>query len=122
MSFDFYTTFLAAAGAVIPSGAALSGATLLPFVTGEATSRRPHDLLFWMDGRHFAVRWGDWKLSNFYSHGSKGGVALYNLRDDIGERHDQSTMRPDIKRNLLDEYRMWRCARMPVSASGIKNC
>ena len=100
MSFDFYTTFLAAAGAVIPSGA---------------------DLLFWMDGRHFAVRWGDWKLSNFYSHGSKGGVALYNLRDDIGETHDQSTIRPDIKRNLLDEYRMW-CARMPVSASGIKNC
>ena len=79
MSFDFYTTFLAAAGAVIPSGADLSGANLLPFVTGEATSRRPHDLLFWMDGRHFAVRWGDCKLSNFYSKGSKDGVGVRGM-------------------------------------------
>ena len=121
MSFDFYTTFLAAAGADIPSGTDLSGANLLPFVRGEATSRRPHDLLFWKSKGHFAVRWGDWKLSTVYARGSEGGVALYNLRDDIGETHDQSTIRPDIKRNLLDEYRMW-CARMPVSASGIKNC
>ena len=71
MSFDFYTTFLAAAGAVIPSGADLSGANLLPFVKGEATSRRPHDLLFWKSTRHFAVRWGDWKLSTVYARGSE---------------------------------------------------
>ena len=121
MSFDFYTTFLAAAGADIPSGTDLSGANLMPYIILKPTNQRPHDLLFWMDGRHFAVRWGDWKLSTVYARGSEGGVALYNLRDDIGERHDQSTMRPDIKRNLLDEYRTW-CARMPVSASGISNC
>jgi len=121
MSFDFYTTFLAAAGADIPSGTDLSGANLMPYIILKPTNQRPHDLLFWMDGRHFAVRWGDWKISSFYNGGSTNGVALYNLRDDIGERRDRSSTHPDIKRNLLDEYQKW-CASMPVSTSGIHPC
>ena len=44
-----------------------------------------------------AVRSGDWKLLEFFEDGR---LELYNLREDIGERHDHTMQRPDIVRRL----------------------
>ena len=41
------------------------------------------------------MRQGDWKLVVDANH-----LLLYNLRDDIGERHDRTAQRPDIVRRL----------------------
>ena len=52
MSFDFYSTFLAAARGRVPPGTSLSGANLLPYITGSGESGSPHDVLFWKVPRH----------------------------------------------------------------------
>ena len=42
-----------------------------------------------------AVRQGDWKLVVDANH-----LLLFNLREDIGERHDLTSRRPDLVRRL----------------------
>lgn len=44
-----------------------------------------------------AIRSGDWKLIYYYRDGRK---ELFNISNDISERHDLSTSRPDIVKRL----------------------
>ena len=120
MSFDLYSTFLAAAGGIAPNGTELSGANLLPYVDGRADNgSRPHEVLFWKAAQKWAVRRGDWKLTNGNARG--WGEALFNLRDDIVERHDVSHSMPDIVADLKARFLEW-CSGLPTSASGLSNC
>ena len=64
-----------------------------------------------------SIRRGDWKLV-YRMHG--GTVELYNLKEDIGERHDLSASQPglvhELARALSDRLREWG-ASMPVVRS-----
>lgn len=44
-----------------------------------------------------AIHQGDWKLIYYYKTGRK---ELFDIRNDIGERHDLSAERPDLVRRL----------------------
>lgn len=91
MSIDIFPTALAAAGVAIPPGLQIDGQNLLPLLRGGPAPAR--DALFWHYPHYGnqggfpggAVRMGDWKLVENYEDGL---IALYNLRDDIGEQHD----------------------------------
>ena len=37
-----------------------------------------------------------------------GRVELYDLTEDIGERHDLSAEQPEVTQRLLDELEIWR--------------
>ncbi len=114
-SVDLFPTLLAVAGVAAPAGP-LDGESYLPTLTGDAAARRSP--LFW----HFpgylgagqgqwrttpagAIRDGDWKLHEFFEDGR---VELYDLRNDVGERHDLAADRPEKAAELLATLRAWR--------------
>jgi arylsulfatase A-like enzyme len=101
--FDLTSTILAAAGATIPADAKLEGINLLPIVTGQSQPIE-RTLFFRVTGNRAqrAVRQGDWKLML-----DGGGVFLFNLHTDIGERVDLAKERPDIARKLRPLILEW---------------
>jgi arylsulfatase A-like enzyme len=101
--FDLTTTILAAAGARVPPEAKFEGINLLPIVTGQSQPVE-RTLFFRVTGARAqrSVRQGDWKLLL-----DGGGVFLYNLRTDIGERNDLAKERPDLARRLRPLILEW---------------
>jgi len=85
----------------------LDGVDLMPFLTGKQTGR-PHETLFWKSGRDLAVRHHDWKLLRQY-----GKTFLFNLTDDPGEEENLSTQRPEIARDLMENWAAWNEENVP---------
>lgn len=101
ISLDLAPTLLELARAQPPVAAEFDGRSLLPLLRGEKSSL-PERPLFWRWGgfqRERAVRLGEWKLVEDRRRG--GGVALFNLAEDLGEQHDLAAARPEQVRQLL---------------------
>lgn len=107
-SVDFVPTLLHAAGAESP--VPLDGLDLRPLLQGETVPERP---LFWLYPHYgnqggapgAVVRLGDWKLIEWYEDG--GRCELYNLREDVGEKHDLATLQPEKARDLAARLDAW---------------
>jgi arylsulfatase A-like enzyme len=141
---DLYPTFLAAARAPIPEGVKLDGESLLPLLEQSGSLQR--SAIYWhfpgylnepvRRGRDpvfrtrpvTAMRSGDWKLHLYHEEwqldGGRAGLAtnnaveLYNLKDDIGERHNLAQTNPAMRDKLLDEMLQWMKttnAKMPAT-------
>ncbi|MEK7466357.1 MAG: sulfatase-like hydrolase/transferase [Planctomycetota bacterium] len=99
---DIHATALAAAGVKLPEDPNLDGASLLPFLEGKAEGR-PHEALFWRMGAQAAARVGDWKLVM-----EKGEPdALFNLKEDIGERENLAVENAEKLKELRAAYAEW---------------
>lgn len=133
INIDLYPTFLAAAGAPVPAGKTLDGESLLPLLRGDGELARRS--IFWhfpgylddpvIRGRDpvfrtrpvSVIRQGDWKLHLYHEEwvldGGRDGlpgnraVELYNLKDDIGERHDLAAENPAQRDQLLADLLAW---------------
>ena len=112
---DVLPTALAAAGVAVKPEWKLDGVNLLPFLSGEK-SGAPHEALYWRFGQQLAIRMGDWKLVKgaggtvpIESHGPAmlDGAELYNLRDDVGEKKNLATERPEKMRELAGAWTKW---------------
>jgi arylsulfatase A-like enzyme len=116
---DLYPTFLDLAGLDAPAGQPLDGVSLVPLLTGDGLLRpRP---LFWhfpaylgayrgMEGPWRttpagAVRYGDFKLIEFFEDGR---LELYNLANDPGEAHDLADEMPEKVQELHRLMQDWR--------------
>jgi arylsulfatase A-like enzyme len=106
ISMDLFPTFCSVAGTTVPDGTVTDGVDLLPFLEGSSPNQEyPHNVLYWSRGTQGAIRKGDWKLVvNEESH------ELYNLDDDLGEKTDLSSSKPQLAKALLKEYRNWLSA------------
>lgn len=130
---DLYPTFLAAAGADVPSGHALDGESLIPLLRGRGELRR--SAIFW----HFpgyldtpvirprdpvfrtrpvsVIRKGDWKLHLYHEEWQLDGgrekiatnraVELYDIASDVGERRDLARAKPRKRDELLADLLAW---------------
>jgi arylsulfatase A-like enzyme len=92
---DFHPTALAAAG-VEAKNASFDGVNLLPHLTGEV-SAPPHDTLYWRFGQQMAIRHGNYKLVKAVGIDSP---QLFDLAADIGEKHDLTSQKPEIVKDL----------------------
>ena len=104
ISLDVLPTVLDAIGKKLPSDRVLDGKSIMPTLRG--TQKGPlHKQLFW-DGNEgkWAVREGDYKLVK----PRKGGVELYNLKEDIGESNNLVSEKPDLAKHLEASYMKWR--------------
>lgn len=101
ISLDIFATAMAAAGVELPKDRPVDGADLIPWLTGRSDVA-PHDRLFWRYWPQWAVREGDWKLI-----GLNDRAKLFNLSQDVGEKHDLSAEHPDIVKRLRDAYAAW---------------
>ena len=118
---DFYPTFLEMTGTKKPAGKVLDGVSLMPLLTGSG--KLEERALFWhfpvyLQGRAdgsrdplfrtrpgSAMRLGDWKLHEYFED---GGLELYNLARDIGERNNLADKMPDKTKELHAIMLRWR--------------
>ena len=103
VTFDWSASIIAAAGAAIP--ARYEGIDVLPILEGRAA--KVERTFFWRSAPNSnrtqqAVRQGDWKLVVDANH-----MLLFNVREDIGERKDMTSKRPDIVRRLRALLTEW---------------
>lgn len=108
---DFYPTILEMAGirkynTIQP----IDGISFVPLLTQTGDPSR-HRALVWNfpnnwgndgPGINFAccIRRNDWKLVYYYGNGKK---ELFNIKEDIGEKHDVASQHPDIVKQLSKE-------------------
>ncbi|MEP7309611.1 MAG: sulfatase-like hydrolase/transferase [Acidobacteriota bacterium] len=106
ITMDLTASILAATGTPIPDGTGLEGIDLLPILEGRLPE--VDRTLFWRNiapHPQRAVRRGDWKL--LVDGGPNGPELLFNLRQDVGERHDMANQRQDIARMLRPLIARW---------------
>lgn len=131
-SVDLYPTLLEIAGAERPHDYALDGVSYALLLTGEKTTL-DRDAIFW----HFpgylgaaggewrttpgaAVRSGDWKLIEYFEDGRQ---ELYNLQDDISEKHNLAKENPEKVKELQAKLASWQQsvgAKMPTKNTEVK--
>jgi arylsulfatase A-like enzyme len=90
---DFLPTAADVAGVPAPPG--LDGISMLPTLLGEAQTNR-HEFLYWEfheRGFQQAVRMGDWKAVRLQPGQP---LELYNLKADLGEKHNVADQNPDV--------------------------
>ncbi len=96
---DFLPTFARLAGATPPGDRLIDGKDIHALMTAQPQARSPHDAFFYYHRDSLeAVRSGDWKLHLWRDGGAVR--ELYNLRSDIGEKHNVVGDHPDIARLL----------------------
>ena len=102
ISFDIFSTAVAAAGGKMPAGHVFDGKNMLPLLTGK--SKEPlHQTFFWQQVKDkWAVRHENWKLVN-----QKGIIELYNLEDDLSETKDLASQETAIVEKLKNLYSKW---------------
>ena len=112
MGFDITATVLALADAL--PAKPLDGVDLMPWLTGKKTSAI-HDALYWRAGEQGAVRQGDWKLLK------NGDVwHLFNLAQDLGERHDQAQMQPQRMEAMRTLWSAWNQEMKPPAWKSVR--
>ncbi len=101
MTFDLFPTFAALAGVPSTATKALDGVDLRPILfDGNKISARA---LFWRMGANKAVRKGVWKLCLL----GKKSPELYQLDEDIGEKHNLAATHPGIAGELKKALALW---------------
>jgi arylsulfatase A-like enzyme len=119
ISTDFYPTILDLLGLPPRPQQHLDGQSLVPLMRGAEIEPRP---LFWHYPHYGnqggspagAVRMGDFKLIEWYEDGRR---ELFNIREDVGERHDLAADNPAKVRELAGKLAAWRRtvgAKMPT--------
>jgi arylsulfatase A-like enzyme len=110
---DIMPTLLEVAGASYPKTIngqelpPLLGRSWMKLLAGEEAPRSDRDHLAWEVFGNRAVRQGDWKLRWQYKPYGTEQWELFNLADDVAERHDLAAAQPDKVKTLLalwDDY------------------
>ena len=111
---DFYPTLLDAAGLPADPGQHVDGVNLMPVLTQSGGLDR--DALYWHFPNYIgaghpdpstpcsAIRVDEWKLIHFYEDNR---IELYNLRDDLGEKHNLAAVYPDKTKQLHTRLVAW---------------
>lgn len=107
---DLLPTIAAITGTALPADRAIDGIDISSLLTGTAKSVRNKFLYYNAGGRIEGIREGDWKLLTKEPAGKPGltpptkpDVMLFNLADDLGEKHNLATEKPDIVERLYQK-------------------
>ncbi len=106
---DYYPTLLDGLGLKAAPGQRFDGVSFLPALRGEEMDRGavfqyfPHNpgVPDWLPPA-VSVHRGDWKLIRIF-HGGENGehrYLLFNLRDDLGEKHNLAAQQPELAAEL----------------------
>jgi arylsulfatase A-like enzyme len=120
-STDFYRTMLQMADLPLMPKQHVDGVSMVPLLKGKGKLKRK--AIYWHYPHYHgsgnrpsgAVRAGDYKLIEWYEDNS---IELYNLKDDIGEKHDLVARMPEKAaelRRMLHTWQKQMKAKMPES-------
>ena len=94
---DLLPTIARLAGGQVPTDRIIDGEDIWPLMAGEPGAKSPHDAYFYYRGNKLeAIRSGQWKLIR------KKQVELYNLDNDLSEKHNVADERPGLVRRLAE--------------------
>lgn len=115
-SLDVFPTALTLAGVPLPTRRPTDGVDLLPFLTGAST-KPPHDRLFWRmgGGNQLAAHDHDLKLVRLRNHPDE----LYNLDGDIGEANDLAGTHNKDAQTLGAAMDDWNKTLVPPAFPGL---
>jgi arylsulfatase A-like enzyme len=113
LNLDVLPTAIIAAGGQPEASWQLDGVDLMPYLTGQQTTR-PHPTLYWRYGPQWAIRDGDLKL--VVSRGGSGQPELYDLAADIGESNNLAAAQPAKVKELQAKWDKWSAEQAPASA------
>lgn len=100
-SMDFYVTFAALAGAMVPDDQIIDGHDIRPLLFGRPDAASPYEAFYFYDrGDLRAVRSGPWKL--YLPADGEGENQLYNLVTDVSEEQDVSSENGPVVDRLLE--------------------
>lgn len=110
ISTDFYPTILDMAGLPPKKTQHLDGVSLVPLLKGG--TRIDREALYWHYPHYSnqggfpggAIRMGDWKLLERFEDGR---VHLYNIKLDVGERHDLADQHPERVERMRAKLHAW---------------
>ncbi|MCA9232989.1 MAG: sulfatase [Planctomycetales bacterium] len=116
---DFYPTFLDIAESKTATDFPLDGVSMLPLFRSPTSSLDREAIYFhfpgylqsyieealWRTTPVSTIRAGDWKLMEFLEDGH---LELYNLAQDLGERHNLADEKPQQARQLHKQIVQWR--------------
>jgi len=95
---DFLPTCAELAGLTPPEN--IDGISMVPTLLGRPEKQKKHEFLYWEfheRGGKQAVRMGDFKAVRLnVRKNPEGPLELYNLKDDVGEKHDIAAQYPDV--------------------------
>jgi len=116
---DILPTLAYLSGYKLPKDYIIDGKNIWPLMNGEKGAVSPHEAFYfyWGTGLH-AVRSGDWKLHLPHDYRSlkdrpgrdglpgpymqkQTGLALYNLREDVGEKYNVAEDHPEIVEKMM---------------------
>jgi len=109
-SMDFYPTILEMTGQPLRPDLHIDGKSLVPLLKNE--SKKVHDVMYFhyphrsnqKGGPSSAIRDGDYKLILFLNENK---FELYNIKNDIGERHNLASELPEITNHLYKKLYDW---------------
>jgi arylsulfatase A-like enzyme len=112
-STDFYPTMLDMTSLPLIPKQHIDGVSLLPLLKNQGKLKR--NAIYWHYPHYHgsgnrpsgAIRAGHYKLIEWYENDR---IELYNLKDDIGEKHDLSTEMPAKAAELRKMLHTWRRA------------
>lgn len=82
----------------------------------SSAGERPIYVYLAYEDQYAAVRQGDWKRVAYRS----GKLELYNLAEDLGEKHDQAPSQPAKVKSLAGKLRAWEKEMHLEQYSGVK--
>jgi arylsulfatase A len=100
-SLEIVPTLLAAAGAPLPEEPILDGHDMMPVLEKGAPS--PRSEMFWQRRDDKAARVDNWKWVD-----SARGGGLFDLSQDVGEKHDLSADNPEKLKEMKTHFARWR--------------
>jgi len=116
---DIMPTVAKLVGYKLPDNYIIDGKNIWPLMSGQKGAKSPHEAFYFYWGAGLnAVRSGDWKLHLPHSYRSltgypgrdgvpdgytqdKTGLALFNLREDVGEQFNVAGQNPEVMARLL---------------------
>jgi arylsulfatase A-like enzyme len=117
ISTDFYSTIMDLLHLPLTNGKdGIDGMSLVPILKDQEVGKEKiaNRAIYW----HFphysnhgaqspggAVRYGDYKLLEYYENGT---IQLFNIKDDPGEQHDLSKSEPKKAEELKEMLHKWR--------------
>lgn len=117
-SLDILGTMVGLTGAKVAAERPLDGVNLVPYLLGK-NEGSPHSSIYlrkW-DAKDYAIRHGDMKL---LIHGAENKTELYDLSDDIGERHDLAKSKPEQVSELDGLLREWESGLIEPQFLGLR--
>ena len=99
---DFLPTCADLAGFKTPRD--IDGISMLPTLLGQDDKQKKHEYLYWEfheQGKRQAVRMGNWKGVRLnVAKNPDGPIELYDLKDDLAEKHNVANEHPDIVKRI----------------------